>query len=90
MSNLARRCRWIAPAVRPEAIERASPHATSPPRGPVPDDLLEEILHLATLAPSGYNLQPWRFLVVKSAANREKLRHCQPSARPRSARRRSW
>src|SRR5262249_54695383 len=31
---------------------------------------------LATLAPSGYNLQPWRFLVVRSARNREELRAC--------------
>ena len=43
---------------------------------PLPDALLARILHLATFAPSGFNLQPWRFLVVRSAANRRKLRGC--------------
>lgn len=41
---------------------------------PIPDDVLEELLGLAMLAPSGYNLQPWRFIVVKDAENRKKLR----------------
>ena len=51
---------------------RATRHFDS--NRPVPDDLLSQILHLATLAPSGFNLQPWRFLVVRSKSNREKLR----------------
>ncbi|MDB5352020.1 MAG: nitroreductase [Planctomycetota bacterium] len=60
----------------PEAItnRRATRHFD--PDQPLPDDTLRRILHLATLAPSGYNLQPWRFLVVRTAANREKLRQC--------------
>ncbi|MBI4376803.1 MAG: nitroreductase family protein [Elusimicrobia bacterium] len=41
---------------------------------PVPENLLQELLELATLAPSGYNLQPWRFIVVRDEANRKKLR----------------
>lgn len=41
---------------------------------PVPDELLQEMLELALLAPSGYNLQPWRFVVVRDQANRKKLR----------------
>ena len=41
---------------------------------PLSDDLLKTILHLATFSPSSSNLQPWRFLVVRSQANREKLR----------------
>ena len=32
---------------------------------PVPDDLVERVLRAATLAPSGKNSQPWRFVVVK-------------------------
>src|SRR5688572_20599043 len=40
----------------------------------VPEDILEELLELATLAPSGYNLQPWRFIVVRDLADRKKLR----------------
>lgn len=43
---------------------------------PLPDTLLKEILHLATLSPSAYNLQPWRFLVVRNEANRKTLRGC--------------
>jgi nitroreductase len=41
---------------------------------PVPEDVLREILELATLAPSGYNLQPWRFLVLRGLESRRKLR----------------
>ncbi|MFO0959911.1 MAG: nitroreductase family protein [Isosphaeraceae bacterium] len=43
---------------------------------PLESDKLARILELATLAPSGYNLQPWRFLVVRDPRNREKLRQC--------------
>ena len=39
-------------------------------------EILKQILQLATLAPSGYNLQPWRFLVIESQANRQRLRGC--------------
>lgn len=41
---------------------------------PVPDETLEELLEIATLAPSGYNLQPWRFIVVRDAAGKKRLR----------------
>lgn len=40
---------------------------------PIPDETLAEILELATLAPSGYNLQPWRFLVLRDEASRARL-----------------
>ncbi|MDX2038955.1 MAG: nitroreductase family protein [Isosphaeraceae bacterium] len=43
---------------------------------PIDDDLLKRILALACRAPSASNLQPWRFLVVRSQANRDKLRAC--------------
>jgi nitroreductase len=39
----------------------------------VPTEYLEAILRLAAQAPSGYNLQPWRFIVVRDAANRKRL-----------------
>ncbi len=60
----------------PEAIalRRATRHFD--PDKPLADDLLKTILHLATLAPSGYNMQPWRFVVVRSARNRERLKAC--------------
>ncbi len=40
---------------------------------PVPEEHLEAILRFAAQAPSGYNLQPWRFVVVRDAGNRRKL-----------------
>lgn len=39
----------------------------------MPDEYLEAILKFAAQAPSGYNLQPWRFIVVRDKANRERL-----------------
>ena len=40
---------------------------------PVPDEYLRAILALGTQSPSGYNLQPWRFIVVREAASRQRL-----------------
>lgn len=40
---------------------------------PVPEEYLEAILRLGAQAPSGYNLQPWRFIVVRDAENRQRL-----------------
>ena len=40
---------------------------------PVPDEILDAILRLGAQAPSGYNLQPWRFIVVRDAENRKRL-----------------
>ncbi|HND48163.1 MAG TPA: nitroreductase family protein, partial [Anaerolineales bacterium] len=31
---------------------------------PIPDSVIREILHTATLAPSAHNRQPWRFVVM--------------------------
>jgi nitroreductase len=39
----------------------------------VPAEYLRAILQLGTQAPSGYNLQPWRFIVVRDPAARERL-----------------
>jgi nitroreductase len=52
------------------ADRRATSHFES---DPVPDEYLNAILKLAAQAPSGYNLQPWRFVVVRDAANRKRL-----------------
>jgi nitroreductase len=49
---------------------RATNHFKS---DPVPDEYLEAILKLGTQAPSGYNLQPWRFIVVRDEENRKRL-----------------
>ena len=40
---------------------------------PVPDDLIQQLLESARLAPSGSNTQPWRFVVIKDAETRQKL-----------------
>ena len=39
----------------------------------VPAEYLNAILQLAAQAPTGYNLQPWRFIVVREPANRQRL-----------------
>ena len=43
---------------------------------PIPQEILAEIFRLGVRSPSGYNLQPWRFIVVREQANKEKLRAC--------------
>lgn len=40
---------------------------------PVPRSLLEEILTAAIWAPSAHNRQPWRFAVIRDAADKERL-----------------
>ncbi|MDQ7038418.1 MAG: nitroreductase family protein [Aquificota bacterium] len=44
------------------------------PRREVPDEVIKEILNTAALTPSGYNLQPWEVIVVKSKEKKKKLR----------------
>jgi nitroreductase len=39
----------------------------------VPEEYLNAILSFAGQAPSGYNLQPWRFIVVRDEENRKRL-----------------
>jgi len=41
---------------------------------PIPDEDLIAILEAGLLAPSSYNLQPWRFVVVRSAEQKRRLR----------------
>ncbi len=50
---------------------RATPHFESTP---IPDADLKKILSAALEAPSGYNLQPWRFVVVRAPEARKRLR----------------
>lgn len=56
----------------PEVLfeRRATSHFRS---DPVPQRVLQTILELAGQAPSGYNLQPWRFIVVRDPENRKRL-----------------
>jgi nitroreductase len=53
------------------AERRASPSFDG---SPIPDADLMKILRAGLQAPSGYNLQPWRFIVVRSPDQKKKLR----------------
>lgn len=50
---------------------RATPHFDS---APVPDEDLRQILEAGRQSPSGYNLQPWRLVVVRNAEQRRRVR----------------
>ena len=40
---------------------------------PVPDELINQMLEAARLAPSGTNRQPWRFQIIKDQALKERV-----------------
>ncbi|MFC1905257.1 nitroreductase family protein [Chloroflexota bacterium] len=42
-------------------------------RTPVPDEYIDKIIEVARWAPSGFNQQPWDFLVVKKADLKNKI-----------------
>jgi nitroreductase len=52
-------------------VERRATNQFTPDE--VPEETLNAILRLGLQAPSGYNLQPWRFIVVRDAENRGRL-----------------
>ncbi len=56
-------------------LQRRSTRHFDPSRQ-VSEEQLKQVLRLATQAPSGYNLQAWRFIVVRSERNRDRLRKC--------------
>ncbi len=43
------------------------------PQRPVPDELLEEMIGLASLAPSSFNLQPWNLILVRDPERKRRL-----------------
>ena len=43
---------------------------------PLKSEIIQELLEAARIAPSGTNLQPWRFLAVTSEEKRKKLAEC--------------
>jgi nitroreductase len=53
------------------AERRASPSFDG---SPIPDADLQKILQAGLHSPSGYNLQPWRFIIVRSPDQKRKLR----------------
>jgi nitroreductase len=56
-----------------EAVEqrRATPSFDG---APIPDADLKKILEAGLKAPSGYNMQPWRFVVVRTPEQKRRLR----------------
>ena len=40
---------------------------------PIPDNFIDKIIEVARHAPSGFNMQPWEFVVVKKPELREKI-----------------
>ena len=40
---------------------------------PVPDDIIDKILEAARWAPTGENYQPWRFIVIRDPATKNKI-----------------
>lgn len=55
---------------------------------PLPDNVLSAILKAGMAAPSGYNIQPWRFIVVRSPEQKKRLREAamgQPKVEEASA-----
>lgn len=40
---------------------------------PIPDDIIEKIIDTARYSPSGFNSQPWEFVVIKEQELRDKI-----------------
>ena len=40
---------------------------------PIPEDVLDRVLEAARIAPSSSNRQPWRFIIVKDEATKQKI-----------------
>lgn len=54
----------------------------------IPENTIRELLELANLSPSSFNLQPWHVVVVRSPERKKALRKCaydQPKAEEASA-----
>ena len=54
----------------------------------VPDEMIEQMLEAARLAPSGSNRQPWCFMVVKDQESKQAL--CRMCAEQSSSRKHRW
>src|SRR5437899_1301470 len=55
---------------------------------PMPKNMLSSIIKAGLESPSGYNLQPWRFIVVQTKEQKKKLREAamgQPKVEEASA-----
>jgi nitroreductase len=66
----------MASTANEKPLSEAIRHRRSTPSfapDPLPEADLQKIVDAALLAPSGYNTQPWRFIVVRDPMQREKL-----------------
>lgn len=65
--------KWAAEKLLSEVIRERRATGSYEPI-PVHDEDIRKILQAGLEAPSGYNLQPWRFVVVRDPEQRKKLR----------------
>jgi len=56
-------------------LNRRSVHYFEPEKQ-ITDSQLKELFDLVKMAPSGYNLQPWEFVLVRDPENKKRLRKC--------------
>lgn len=54
------------------AIEKRRAYRSLEP-AEIPDDIIKDLVHAASLAPSCYNKQPWRFVFVKTPEKLKEL-----------------
>jgi len=66
----------IQPSINVKTAIESRRAARSFKPDPIPPAILAEILRLGVRSPSGYNLQPWRFIVLQDPASKEKLKAC--------------
>jgi len=51
---------------------------------PIPDEYIEKIIDVARWAPSGFNMQPWEFVVVRKAELRKEIVELVEEIRPQT------
>ena len=51
---------------------------------PIPDDYIEKIIDVARWAPSGFNMQPWEFVVVRKPELKKKIVEIVEEIRPQT------
>jgi len=68
MVNTAKEVKSLSQAI---SDRRATPSFDGTP---IPPEDLRAILEAGLAAPSGYNMQPWRFIVVQSPEQKKRLR----------------
>ncbi|HSO27704.1 MAG TPA: nitroreductase family protein [Anaerolineales bacterium] len=67
------RALFVAAVRDPAALLRARQSIRRFTNQEIPKTVIDEVLELATLAPSAHNRQPWRFVVLQTAASKERL-----------------